>query len=154
MAPKPCVYCGEIADTIDHVVPRHLLERAGEIGLDLSEIFRFRDWVLPACRECNGFIGSRVFKTLVERRACAHATIRRKYAAYLRIPDWDEEELAEMGRIAQHDIRFGLAVRDRTRSRLAWTGTRDVDLLPVYGLIRRVYAAPSGADSEKTSNEA
>jgi 5-methylcytosine-specific restriction endonuclease McrA len=48
-----CVYCGNLADSEDHVVPRHLLVRAEELGLDLSRVMRMRSWVHPACRECN-----------------------------------------------------------------------------------------------------
>ena len=45
-----CTYCGILADSEDHVVPRHLLERAGELELDLSRVMRMRAWIVPACR--------------------------------------------------------------------------------------------------------
>jgi hypothetical protein len=122
-----CVYCGILADTEDHVVPRHLLMRAGELGLDLSRVMRMKQWVHPACHECNSMLSGRLFATIKERRAAAHAGIRRKYASYLRIPDWTDAELATMGPKAQAEIIAGIAVRDWVRGRLRWAGAREVD---------------------------
>jgi hypothetical protein len=137
-----CTYCGILADTEDHVVPRHLLERAGELELDLSKVMRIRRWVVPACRECNSSLSGRLFPTLKERRAAAHQCIRRKYAAYLRIPDWEDDEVEEMGPIAQREIVAGIAIRDWVRTRLRWTGAREVeDIRAVYGLALDVVRA-------------
>ena len=129
-----CTYCGQIADSVDHVVPKHLLERAGELELDLSKIMRMRSWQVPACRECNSMLGGKLFATLRERRESAHKSIRRKYASYLRVPSWSEEELSEMGPRASDEIRAALVVRDWIRGRLAWNGATVVDIGAVYGL--------------------
>ncbi len=134
-----CVYCGILADTEDHIVPRHLLKRAEELSLDLSKVMRMRSWVMPACRECNSSLSGQVFPTLKERRAAAHKSIRRKYRAYLRIPDWTDEELETMGQQAQREIVAGLAVRDWVRGRLRWNGARIVeDIGAIYGLTREL----------------
>jgi len=130
-----CTYCGILADSEDHVVPRHLLARAGELSLDLSKVMRMRSWVVPSCRECNSMLSGRLFPTLAERRAAAQKGIRRKYASYLRIPDWSDAELATMGPTAQREIVAGIAVRDWVRSRLRWNGAKVVeDIGAVYGL--------------------
>lgn len=122
-----CVYCGVLADSEDHVVPRHLLSRAGELGLDLSRVMRMRTWTHPACRECNSMLSGRLFATIAERRRAAHAGIRRKYASYLRVPDWTDDELDEMGPKAQREIVAAMAIRDWVRQRLRWSGAREVD---------------------------
>ena len=130
-----CTYCGILADSEDHVVPRHLLKRAEELSLDLSKVMRMRSWVVPSCRECNSSLGGRLFPTIRERRAAAHKHIRRKYASYLRIPDWEDWEIAAMGPNAQREIIAGLAIRDWTRNRLRWRGARLVeDIEAIYGL--------------------
>lgn len=130
-----CVYCGILADTVDHVVPRHLLSRAGELELDLSKVMRMRVWTRPACHECNSMLSGRLFPTLAERRRAAHAGIRRKYRAYLRVPDWSEKELDEMGPKAQAEIVAAMAVRDWVRARLRWNGAREVeDIAEVFHL--------------------
>jgi hypothetical protein len=130
-----CTYCGILADSEDHVVPRHLLERADELGLDLSKVMRMRSWIVPSCRECNSMLGGQLFATIQERRAAAHKGIRRKYASYLRIPDWSDDELDEMGPNAQREIVAGMAIRDWVRGRLRWRGAKVVeDIGAVYGL--------------------
>lgn len=134
----PCTYCGLPADSVDHVVPRHLLERADAAGLDLFRVFRMQRWTVPACRECNSIIGARIFKTLAERRAAAHKGIRKKYAALLRIPDWSEDDLAEMGPRAREDIRHAIRARDGVRERLRWQGDKDPDVRAVYDLAIKV----------------
>jgi len=130
-----CVYCGSLADSEDHVVPRHLLKRAGELSIDLSKVMRMKSWVHPCCRECNSILGGQIFPTIQERRAAAHKGIRKKYASYLRIPDWSDEELAVMGQTAQREIIAALAVRDWVRERLRWKGAKHVeDISAVHGM--------------------
>jgi len=145
---RACVYCGIPADTIDHVVPRHLLIRAGAIGLDLSKLFLIRDWELPACRECNSAIGGQVFRTLKERRECVRRHIRRKYRNVLRIPEWTDDEIAQMGPLMQREIRAGLAQQALAKQRLAWTGgdrraLTAEDLSAVFDIARRIVQEPA-----------
>ncbi len=117
-----CTYCGIAANTEDHTVPRWLLRRAGELGLDLSRMFRLQNWVVPSCHECNSFLGARLFPTLRERRRAAHAGISRKYAHYLRIPHWDEHDLAELGPMMRVEVLRGVEMREWVRGRLVWAG--------------------------------
>lgn len=131
-----CVYCGVASDSIDHVVPQHLLARAGELELDLSGIMRMAQWTVPSCRECNAILGGRLYATLAERRKAAHDGLRRKYATYLRTPDWDEDELAEMGESMRQFIRAGMGIRNWVRARLRWTGGSTADVAPVFELSR------------------
>lgn len=134
-----CVYCGIFADTVDHVVPRHLLVRAGELELDLSRVMRMRQWTHPACHECNSSLSGRLFATLVERRQAAQKGIRRKYASYLRTPDWTDGELSEMGPKAQAEIVAAIAIRDWVRARLRWRGATIVeDVAPVFHLSQEI----------------
>ena len=134
-----CTYCGVVCDSVDHVVPRHLLQRAGELGLDLSKVVRIREWEVPACHECNSSIGGKIFATLAERRACAHDHIRRKYASYLCTPNWSESELREMGTVLRRDVEAGIRLRDWARKRLAWAGAQQVeDISAVYGMSQEI----------------
>lgn len=137
-----CTYCGIVADTVDHVVPQWLLRRAGALNMDLSAVFRLQRWEVPACRECNSSLGNRIFPTLKERRAAAHAHIRRKYRSYINMPNWSEEEIAEMGPNAQVDIRKGLVIRDWARDRLRWNGAKEVEAIEtIFGLAKAVARA-------------
>ncbi len=122
---KHCTYCGVPAETIDHTIPKCVVKAAGDAGINLSSLSRIRYLTVHACGECNSALGSRIFPTLSERRDAAKAHIRRKYACYLKMPNWTEDELADMGPIAQHDIRLGLARKEWAKARLAWTGTNE-----------------------------
>lgn len=120
-----CTYCGLPADTIDHTIPQTIVKAAGDAGVNLSSLTRIRYFTVHACRECNSTLGDRVFPTLEERRAFVKAHIRRKYRGELKMPNWTDEELADVGPIAQIDIRAALQRRDWVRDRLAFTGTNE-----------------------------
>lgn len=142
----PCTYCGVVAQSVDHTVPRWLLRRAEGADINLSRLFLLQRWTVPSCIECNSSLGNRIFRTLGERRKFAHAHIRRKYASYLRIPNWTNEELAAVAPSMAQSISDALRVRDWVRKRLAWSGVgHDVDLSSVYDVARRAFGVESGA---------
>lgn len=92
-----------------------------------------RQWIVPSCRECNSALSGQLFPTLRERRAAAHDHIRRKYAAYLRVPNWGEEELLTMGPKARTEIAAALKIRDWVRGRLRWAGASAAeDVMTIY----------------------
>lgn len=71
-----CTYCGELADTRDHVVPRSYLNTGTTV---------------PACRQCNGLLSSKLHIT-IESRAhylLNNSKVHRRYSpariAYLRL---------------------------------------------------------------------
>jgi 5-methylcytosine-specific restriction endonuclease McrA len=76
-----CVYCGEPATDREHVIPRSL----GGF------------WTVPACKDCNALAGASLQPSLADRRRHIAAKLRRKYAKVLRMPEWDREELDELG---------------------------------------------------------
>jgi hypothetical protein len=96
----PCVYCGQPSDTYDHVPPLHYVERMRQTDVDKSNLRKY-----PACRECNSIIGGQIINTLEERRKHVRAHLKKKYASYLRMPYWDEEELAELSKELADHIR-------------------------------------------------
>ena len=111
-----CYYCGLIADTVDHVTPRHVLDRREALGrMALPRVL-----TVPACRECNSAIGARIFPTLADRKRFVKDWLRRRHAALLRVPDWTEAELADLGPQMERYVRTGVRHRDIVRSRLAW----------------------------------
>lgn len=114
----PCIYCGMPCDSTDHIPPRHLRDQL--VGLDLVAL---GEKEVPACRECNSALGRRPLITVLERRGYVKNFLRRKYASYLRIPNWTEEELETFGHDLQGMIRRNLALRDEVRKRLAWGAT-------------------------------
>lgn len=114
---SPCIYCGFPANSIDHVPPRHM-----RLQLSACALIAIHEREVPACRECNSVLGARPLLTILERRNYIKQALRRRYAKYLRIPNWTEEKLAELGEELRGMIKRNMAVRDDTRKRLQWKG--------------------------------
>lgn len=112
---RPCVYCGMPADTVDHVPPRHMrvqIQALGLVGIQEREV--------PACRECNSALGARPLLTVTERRDYMKDFIRRRYKSVLRMKDFTEEELLELGESLRGMIRRNLSMRQIIQQRLRW----------------------------------
>lgn len=80
----------------------------------------YEDVRVRACVECNSALGTRPPWTVAGRRRRAQAWIQRRYAEYLRIPEWDETDLAGLGRMLRNKITSDLAVQALTRRRIAY----------------------------------
>lgn len=109
----PCVYCGEIATTVDHVPPQTCRDRFEQCGRVYAPD------LVPACRECNSMLRTDGW-TIMERKRLIKEKIRKRYAKYLAIPPWSEEELRDLGPFARAQIVRGLNVQRHARARLAW----------------------------------
>lgn len=109
-AAEICVYCGEMADSRDHVPPTTVALRIG-----------MRRKVVSACRECNLLLGPRPpwYSILARRRKIAEI-LRRRYSKVLRIPPWTEEEIQAFGPNLERSVREGLSGQRRARRRIAF----------------------------------
>ncbi len=90
-----CVYCGEHATDREHVVPKSL---GGS-------------WTVPSCRECNSLIGASLQPSLSERRKVIARKVKARYRKVLRVPEWDREEVSELGPI----LRLAIAEMNEAR---------------------------------------
>lgn len=115
----PCIYCGMPADSIDHIPPRHMRDQLFGVGL-----VAMHEREVASCRECNSGLGARPLITIGERRAYIKEYLRRRYAEYLRIPTWSDDELKSFGEGLQKMIERNMLIRDEVRQRLAWKGYR------------------------------
>jgi hypothetical protein len=118
----PCVYCGVVSDTMDHVPPLHYVQRMCELGEDVDRRVKY-----PACHDCNTMLGGVLDFTVTGRRAIVKEKIRRRYAKFLRIPGWDEDELDTLSPEMRRDVIAHLKYRDWIMARLGWMrgGNRD-----------------------------
>lgn len=112
----PCTYCGQVSDTMDHIPPIHMVEQASLAGSDQEGPFI----KVPACHECNSIIGSKRLLTIKARRNHVKDKLRAKYKHFLRIPNWDEDELAEVSPEFAKEIRASVKFGNHVRARLAW----------------------------------
>lgn len=110
----PCTYCGLPSALYDHVPPLRWCEAQDRDTLDVTDLRR-----VPCCVECNTMLGGQVLPTLRQRRSYLLRRYRTRYAAYLRIPSWDADELAELSPTMADDIirsaRFAHGVKERMR---------------------------------------
>lgn len=113
---KTCYYCGQLATTIDHVPPQSARIELHSLGLTT----KFPFFEVGACKECNSALGARGIWTLAGRKRYIKAFLQKKYKKYLRIPDWDEAALKELGDTLRDYTLSSIIIRNVIRNRLRW----------------------------------
>jgi NMD protein affecting ribosome stability and mRNA decay len=112
-----CAYCGESADTLDHVPPLCTRTKITEMGLGVQ----YPSFEVRCCRECNCALGSRAIWTLRQRRKFIGAYLKKRYARYLKIPNWTRDEMGPLGRTLSKYVLRGLAEKERAEARITFT---------------------------------
>ena len=116
---EPCTYCGLPADSVDHVIPLALRDTLREVGGWRNKWGRISDTV-PSCRECNSVAGAKVFDTIDEKRRYIHDRMRDRYASVLRMPQWTDEDKAELGPGLRQYVDASQELASLVRARLRW----------------------------------
>jgi hypothetical protein len=126
--PGTCTYCGEVADSLDHVIPWSYLtaSRKGAV--------RDRKGADPgvktfACRECNNILGARHFQSFYDRLKFVNDRLRKKCARDLTAPKWDEDELAEIGKTLKVYLDHAECRSAIAKSRVGWMHNHDLWLI-------------------------
>lgn len=110
-----CIYCGLVADTGDHFVPLFI------IHIIAANIEKIKGRILiPACRECNSTAGAKAFSSIGAKRRYISERYKKKYLKLLNSPDWNEQELNELGYVLQTKIRGQMALKTVMKERLRW----------------------------------
>ncbi len=112
---KPCVYCGEPANSRDHFIPRAFKKRIEDLGWAKKG-----NVIVPACIECNSTAGANVFRTLTEKRRFIHDQYRTKYRKLLEAPWWTVDEISELGTSLRSHVQRSQYAKDLMRDRLRW----------------------------------
>tara|TARA_Y100000590_G_C15537996_1_gene945807 strand:- start:41 stop:661 length:621 start_codon:yes stop_codon:yes gene_type:complete len=100
-----CFYCGLPADTVDHVPPLNCV-------LNLRAEYENLNYLrVPSCGECNRLGSDEPHIEPFERKDFIQAKIREKYKKYLKAPDWEEEEIEEMGFSLRGSIEAMMALK-------------------------------------------
>lgn len=108
---EACYYCGEIADTVDHVVPQSMLQKLSTLeDEDVTALLvRFnRRLTVPACFDCNVTLGNSYQDTLAKRKDELKRRLRRRFKKYLDIPEWSDRELGQLGEHLQQRVLAGI----------------------------------------------
>jgi hypothetical protein len=91
----------------------------------MGEQERYPFFTVPACKECNSAIlGAKPYWTLVERFAFVAKRLKERHHDILHMPDWNEEEIEELGPGMRRMVTSGLRKRARMRSRVEWADLR------------------------------
>lgn len=112
----PCTYCGQVSDTLDHIPPLVIVEMKHSAGVEIDgPLIK-----VPACSECNSALGSSSKSTIRDRREQVRKHLRKKYRRFLAIPNWDEDELAELAPSFAQEVRSSVSFANHIRARLRW----------------------------------
>lgn len=112
----PCIYCGVISDSYDHIPPLVAIEKLSLIEIDGDDLKKY-----PACRECNSWLGDRLITTLKERREEVRRRLKNKYRHFVQMPDWSEDELGELSTKLSDDVQRHVRFSRWVKARLSWT---------------------------------
>lgn len=112
-----CVYCGVMADTIDHVPPLSAVHALGWKHFHATGIRLYR---VPACRECNMLLVQSGGMTVEERKKHIKRKLKLRYGKFLRGVHWTKEEISELGSTLRDKIEDGCAIKEWVKKRLAW----------------------------------
>jgi len=118
---RKCYYCGARADTMDHVIPKVILEQV-RLTTDskMREAFLRNNRVtqVSSCLECNTLLSTSYFDSIGERKAALKKKLYRRYKKILEMPDWDDSDFKGMAVSLRNYILGRLLLRDFIRDRL------------------------------------
>ena len=120
---KLCIYCGQPADTLDHVPPLNRIDDYEAMGL-LKEQYI----LAPACRSCNSTASDKLEDGILQRIEAVKDRISINLRKYLRRVEWDDEELAELGPNLLSAVKANHIKTELAISRLEYYGGFDVVL--------------------------
>lgn len=114
-----CVYCGDVADTVDHMVPLSFQRSAGKRFATRAGQNKN---LVPSCRECNNLAGNKIFDTKQDKKAYIINRLRSKYRKILDMPEWSKEEMEELSPTMQKFITSQMAKRGLLEMRIGFEG--------------------------------
>ena len=107
-----CVYCGDTAEDLDHVVPHSYASSNGPRSYEKSK-------VVPCCKRCNTYLGNKMFHLIGERASYLYDRYMIKYKKVLDIPVWRTEELEELGRNLKGRIKRDIRLKEKVIKKLS-----------------------------------
>lgn len=99
-----CFYCGDLADSKDHILPQVDGGANGETVL--------------SCRDCNVRMGARGALSIDQRLSLLIESLERKFQLTKPIPEWDDEELEELGHSLRSRIKSAIHQRQNALERV------------------------------------
>ena len=127
-----CVYCGRPAGTRDHVPPVSRVSDYEALGMKIEVYIK-----VPACTECNNLGADELHPSFMDRAEFIKDKLSRKYARVLASPDWDDDELKELGKNLRSKVKAALAKKKPQLERIEYYDGIDAvtdRILELYGV--------------------
>ena len=125
-----CIYCGVPANVWDHVPP-----------IVLASNYEGTFILVPACRECNGFLNRLNTMDLEGRRRHIIGRILARRKSVLNTPDWDENELDEIegwvNEYIKSELKKKKCLMDRMGHMMHNISETFQDYVPEYTLVEK-----------------
>jgi len=120
--PRICYYCGQRADSIDHIIPQTMLRMLASLAdIEITRhLLRNRALKVWACRECNSLLSDSLQESLRERKNYLKIRLLQKYHKLLAIPKWEDNEIEELGYTLRTHIEASIRAKEYIKKRLAW----------------------------------
>ncbi len=99
-----CYYCGELADNKDHIFPQKYGNGKGDTVL--------------ACSDCNGRMNAAGPTSIDQRILKLIDSIERKYELHKPVPEWDDDEIDELGRSLKMRVKGMIQRRQKAIERV------------------------------------
>lgn len=113
---RQCSYCGLSADTWDHFIPVSVRSSL----IDLGSFAPSQAIMIRCCVQCNSLAGSRLFRTIGQKRRYIQARIKHKYRKYLAIPHWTQYEIERLEWNLKTYLLKSLQIQAITRRRITF----------------------------------
>lgn len=102
---KKCVYCGDDADTKDHIIPITFYHTGNR--KDTHTRHRgIRENLVDCCRQCNSIAGNTYFDNIDDKKEYIREKLIKKYKSLINIPYWEEDEILELSHLLQVEVRI------------------------------------------------
>jgi 5-methylcytosine-specific restriction endonuclease McrA len=107
---RQCVYCGDVADTLEHIPPRSVRNHK------LALYIKFK--TVHSCFECNNLLGNRLPWDLDGRKEKIKEILAKRYKKALKFQDWTELELQEVSETMRKEIIISMEMKKWIQYRL------------------------------------
>lgn len=117
-----CAYCGVIANTRDHVVPKSFFfSRSKQFALHKSI-----NNIVKACSECNNIASNKVFLNFWEKKQYIAEKFYCKNKKLLNGVDWTESEIEELEGLLKIAIGSNKHKKERAKIRYENLQTQEI----------------------------
>ncbi|MCD4760255.1 HNH endonuclease [archaeon] len=126
---KKCFYCGEDANTKDHIIPVSYYYSGKRQNRHFTSDYG-KENIVDCCRECNCIAGNKVFDNVYKKKEYIQERLTRKYKKVINSPFWSEEDINAMGKMLKREIKIQQMARSWALNRINYP----VEMYPIVML--------------------